>query len=256
MPVKTDRNDARSIAQVMRVGWYSVVHVKSQVSQELKMLLTNRRALLTKQIDIENEIRGTLRVFGLKLSGRINARAFEQSALELVADHPRIESMVRPMLTARAVLREQFAVLHRMLLAAVREDDTCRRLMTVPGVGAVTAIMFATTIDDPDRFHRSRDVGAHLGLTPRKYASGEVDRNGRISKTGDAPMRAVLYQASLALLTRSKRWCKLRAWGMAVAKRRGLRRAVVAVSRKLAVLMHRIWADGSEFRWNTTEVAA
>jgi transposase len=153
------------------------------------------------------------------LSGRINARAFEKSALELVADHPRIESMVRPMLIARAVLREQFAVLHRMLLTAVREDDTCRRLMTVPGVGAVTAITFATTIDDPDRFHRSRDVGAHLGLTPRKYASGEVDRNGRISKTGDAPMRAVLYQASLALLTRSQRWCKLRAWGMAVAKR-------------------------------------
>ena len=256
MPIKTDRNDARSIAQVMRVGWYSVVHVKSQVSQELKMLLTNRRTLLTKQIDIENEIRGTLRVFGLKLSGRINARAFEKSALELVADHPRIQSMVRPMLIARAVLREQFAVLHRMLLTAVREDDTCRRLMTVPGVGAVTAIAFATTIDDPDRFHRSRDVGAHLGLTPRKYASGEVDRNGRISKTGDAPMRAVLYQASLALLTRSQRWCKLRAWGMAVAKRRGLRRAVVAVSRKLAVLMHRIWADGSEFRWNPKEVAA
>jgi transposase len=256
MPVKTDRNDARSIAQVMRVGWYSVVHVKSEVSQELRMLLTNRRTLLTKKIDIENEIRGTLRVFGVKLSGKITDRAFEQTALELVAEMPRIEAMIRPMLIARQALREQFAVLHRMLLTAVRDDDICRRLMTVPGVGAVTAIMFAVTIDDPDRFQRSRDVGAHLGLTPRKYASGEVDRNGRISKVGDAPMRAVLYQASLALLTRSQRWCKLKAWGMAVAKRRGQRRAVVAVARKLAILMHRIWADRSEFQWKPQEAVA
>lgn len=250
MPVKTDRNDARSIAQVIRIGWYSVVHVKSEVSQELRMLLTNRRTLLTKAIDIENEIRGTLRVFGVKLSGRITTHTFEQRALELVASMPRLEAMIRPMLAARAALREQYTVLHRMLLQAVRCDETCRRLMTVPGVGAVTAIMFAVTIDDPDRFHRSRDVGAHLGLTPRKYASGEVDRNGRISKIGDSGMRTVLYQAALALLTRSQRWCKLKAWGMQVAKRRGQRRAVVAVARKLAILMHRIWADGSEFHWS------
>ena len=160
------------------------------------------------------------------------------------------------MLIARAALRQQFAVLHKMLLNAVRDDETCRRLMTVPGVGALAAVMFTSTIDDPDRFHKSRDVGAHLGMTPRKYASGEVDRNGSISKCGDAAMRAVLYQASLALMTRSRRWCKLKAWGMAVATRRGMRRAIVAVARKLAILMHRIWADGTEFNWKIGEVAA
>ena len=128
--------------------------------------------------------------------------------------------------------------------------------MTVPGVGAVTAVTFLAVIDDPSRFQHSRDVGAHLGMTPRKYASGETDRNGSISKTGDALMRTTLYQASLALLTRSKRWSTLKAWGMAVAKRRGLRRAIVAVARKLAIVMHRIWADGTEFRWTREEATA
>jgi transposase len=253
MPVKTDRNDARAIAQVMRVGWYSVVHIKSPANQELRLLLANRKTLLNKQVDIENEVRGTLRVFGLKLSGRITQATFERRALDLVEDNPRFLALVRPMLIARTVLRQQCAVLHKMLLDVVRRDQTCRRLMTVPGVGPLTAVAYVTTIDDPDRFHRSRDVGAHLGLTPRKYASGEVDRNGGISKCGDVMMRSVLYQAALALLTRSQRWSALRAWGMAVAKRRGLKRAVVAVSRKLAIVMHRIWADGSEFRW-TKEV--
>jgi len=255
MPVKTDRNDARSIAQVMRVGWYRVVHIKSEPSQELRMLLTKRRTLLIKQIDVENEIRGTLRAFGLKLSGRITQATFEQRALDLVEDRPRLAAMLRPMLIARTALRQQCAALHKMLLEAVRASETCRRLMTVPGVGALTAVTYVTTIDDPDRFHRSRDLGAHLGLTPRKYASGEVDRNGAISKCGDVMLRSTLYQASLALLTRCQRWSTLRAWGMAVAKRRGMRRAVVAVSRKLAVLMHSIWADGTEFRWTKEEAA-
>lgn len=256
MPVRTDRNDARAIAQVMRVGWYSVVHIKSAASQELRLLLANRKTLLDKQIDIENEVRGTLRVFGLKLSGRITQATFERRALNLVEDNPRFLALVRPMLIARTVLRQQCAVLHKMLLDAVRHSQTCRRLMTVPRVGPLTAVAYVTTIDDPGRFHKSRDVGAHLGLTPRKYASGEVDRNGGISKCGDVMMRSVLYQAALALLTRSQRWSALRAWGMAVAKRRGLKRAVVAVSRKLAIIMHRIWADGSEFRWTKEVVPA
>lgn len=225
MPVKTDRNDARAIAQVIRVGWYRPVHIKSPVGQELRMLLANRKTLLVKYGDIENEVRGTLRAFGLKLSGRIASGQFEQRAMELVEDRPRLAALVRPMLIARSALREQCAVLHKMLLDAVARDDTCRRLMTVPGVGAVTAVTFLAVIDDPSRFQHSRDVGAHLGMTPRKYASGETDRNGSISKTGDALMRTTLYQASLVLLTRSKRWSTLKAWGMAVAKRRGLRRA-------------------------------
>lgn len=194
MPVKTDRNDARAIAQVMRVGWYSVVHIKSVASQELRLLLSNRKTLLDKQIDIENEVRGTLRVFGLKLSGRITQTTFERRALDLIEDNPRFLALVRPMLIARTALRQQCAVLHKMLLDVVRRDETCRRLMTIPGVGPLTAVAYVTTIDDPDRFHKSRDVGARLGLTPRKYASGEVDRNGGISKCGDVMLRSVLYR--------------------------------------------------------------
>jgi transposase len=256
MPVKTDRNDARAIAQVIRVGWYRPVHIKSPVSQELRMLLSNRKTLLVKYGDIENEVRGTLRVFGLKLSGRISPAQFERRALELVEDRPRLAAMVKPMLVARSALREQCEVLHRMLLKAVKEDETCHRLMTVPGVGAITAVTFMAVIDDPARFQHSRDVGAHLGMTPRKYASGETDRNGAISKCGDTLLRSTLYQAALALLTRTSSWSTLKAWGMAVAKRRGLRRAIIAVARKLAIVLHRIWADGTEFRWGREEAAA
>ena len=256
MPVKTDRNDARSIAMAMRVGWYSEVHIKSKESQVLRMLLTNRKTLLDKQIDIDNAIRGTLRVFGIKVSGRISHATFEGRVREAVAETPNLAELVEPLLRARFAMREQYAILHRQLLRTARADEVCRRLMTIPGVGALAAVTFRTTIDDPKRFRRSRDVGAHLGLTPRKYASGETDRNGSITRMGDANTRAVLYQAGLALLTRSQKWSKLKAWGVAVARRRGMRRAVVAVGRKLAILMHRIWKDGTTYEWEQSAAAA
>jgi transposase len=255
MAVKTDRNDARAIAQAMRVGWFTAVHVKTAESQELRLLLTNRKTLQTGRVALENEIRGTLKAFGLKV-GRISAGAFEARVLELTADRPRLQAMVRPMLTARLALRLQFDALHVMVLKAVRTHAVCRRLLAVPGVGAVTALTFATAIDDPARFARSRDVGAHFGLTPRKYASGEIDRNGAISKSGDRLAREALFVAAHSLLTRVTRWSALKAWGTSVAKRRGLRRATVAVARKLAVILHRMWIDGSEFRWRSEEAAA
>ncbi len=184
MAVKTDRNDARAIAQAMRVGWFTAVHVKTVESQELRLLLTNRKTLQTSRVRLENEIRGTLKAFGLKV-GRVSTAAFEARVIELTADRPRLQAMVKPMLAARQALRLQFDALHVMVLKAVKTHAVCRRLLTVPGVGAVTALTFATAIDDPARFARSRDVGSHLGLTPRKYASGEIDRNGAISKSGD-----------------------------------------------------------------------
>ncbi len=255
MAVKTDRNDARAIAQAMRVGWFTAVHVKTTESQELRLLLTNRKMLLTSRIALENEIRGTLKAFGLKV-GRVTAMTFEARVIELIADRSRLQAMVRPMLAARQALQVQYQALHALVLKAVRAHQVCRRLLTVPGVGAVTALVFATAIDDPTRFARSRDVGAHLGLTPRKYASGEIDRNGAISKSGDRLAREALFVAAHSLLTRVSRWSALKAWGMAVAKRRGLRRATVAVARKLAVILHRMWTDSSEFRWNREQTAA
>jgi transposase len=239
----------------MRVGWYTAVHVKTAESQELRLLLTNRKTLQTSRVALENEIRGTLKAFGLKI-GRVSATAFEARVIELTVDRPRLQAMVRPMLAARQALRLQFEALHVMVLQAVKAHAVCRRLLAVPGVGAVTALTFTTAIDNPARFVRSRDVGAHLGLTPRKYASGEVDRNGAISKSGDRLAREALFIAAHSLLTRVTRWSALKAWGTAIAKRRGLRRATVAVARKLAVILHRMWADGSEFRWRREETAA
>lgn len=252
---ETDRNDARAIAQAIRVGWFTAVHVKTTESQELRLLLTNRKTLLTSLIALENEIRGTLKAFGLKI-GQVSAAAFEKRAIELTDDYPRLQSMVRPMLAARAALQRQFEELHVMVLRFVKSNGVCRRLLSVPGVGPVTALAFATAIDDPARFTHSRNVAAHFGLTPRKYASGEIDRNGGISKSGDRIAREALFLAAHALLTRVTRWSALKAWGMAVAKRRGLRRATVAVARKLAVIMHRMWSDGSDFRWIREEAAA
>jgi transposase len=254
MAVKTDRNDARAIAHAMRVGWFTVVHVKTAESQELRLLLNNRRTLLEKRVAIDNEIRGTLKAFGLKL-GAVTVAAFEVRVLELLAKRSRLLAMVRPMLAARAALRQQCDVLHRMVLKAVRASAVCRRLLSVPGVGPIVALTYATGVDDPARFIHSRDIGPHFGLTPRKYASGEIDRNGSITKAGDGAVREVLVQAALTLLTRVQRWSALKAWGMAVAKRRGPRRAIVAVARKLAIVMHRMWADSTMFNWKRETVA-
>jgi len=251
---KTDRNDARGIAQMMRVGLYRPVHVKTLRSQKLRMLLTHRKLLQSKAIAIENDLRATLRNFGLKV-GIVGTVKFEARIQELVANLPDLIVLVEPLLMVRRVLREQIGILHRRLLAIVRDDEVCRRLMTVPGVGPVVALTFRATIDVPARFRNSKAVGAVLGLTPSKYQSGESDRTGAISRCGDEMMRVMLYEAAQSMLIRSKKWSWLKAWAMKIAKRRGMKKAIVALARRLAVIMHRIWVDGTEFRW-TREVAA
>src|SRR6184192_3401679 len=252
---KTDRNDARGIAQMMRVGLYRPVHVKSLRSQKLRMLLTHRKLLQSKAIAIENDLRGTLRNFGLKV-GMVGTVKFEARIHELIADHPDLAAIVEPLLIARRVLREQLGVLHRQLLEIVRQDEVCRRLMTTPGVGPVVALTFRATVDVPSRFNNSKAVGAALGLTPRRRQSGEIDRMGGISKSGDAMMREMLFEAALVLMTHRGMWSWLKAWGMKIARHRGMKRAIVAVARRLAVIMHRMWVDGTEFRWSSKEVAA
>ena len=153
------------------------------------------------------------------------------------------------------MLREQIGILHRRLLAIVRDDDVCRRLMTVPGVGPVVALTYRATVDVPARFQNSKAVGAVFGLTPSKYQSGEIDRTGGISRCGDEMMRMMLYEAAQIMLVRSTKWSWLKAWAMKIARHRGMKKAIVALARRLAVIMHRIWVDGTEFRW-TREVAA
>jgi transposase len=248
---KTDRNDARGIAQMMRAGLYRPVHVKTLRSQKLRMLLTHRKLLQAKAIAVENDLRATLRNFGLK----VGATKFEARIKELVENLPDLTVLVEPLLIVRRVLREQIDILHRRLLAVVRDDDVCRRLMTIPGVGPVVALTYRATVDVPARFKNSKTVGAVFGLTPTRYQSGESDRAGRISRCGDEMMRIMLYEAAQSMLVVSTKWSWLKAWAMKIAKNRGMKKAIVALARRLAVIMHRIWIDGTEFRW-TKEVAA
>ena len=252
MTVKTDRKDARGIAQLMRMGWYRSVHVKSMSSQEIRALLVARKQLLNKVLDIETSIRGILRGFGLKV-GHVPRGGFERRVRELAAGQAMLERIVDAMLTARTTLRTQFNVLHKAVLAIVREDAVCRRLMTVPGVGPLTAIAFKSAVDDPSRIKRSKDAGALFGLTPRKYQSGERDVTGAITRVGDEMVRTALYEAANALLLRVQRFSALKRWAMQVAKRRGMKRAKVALARKLAVILHRIWVDGTDFRWSNAD---
>ena len=242
---KTDRNDARGIAQMMRVGLYRPVHVKTLRSQKLRMLLTHRKLLQSKAIAIENDLRGTLRNFGLKV-GMVGTVKFEARIKELVENLPDLAVLVEPLLVVRRVLREQFVILHRRLLAIVRDDEVCR--MTTPGVGPVVALTYRATVDVPARFRKSKAVGAVFGLTCSKYQSGEIDWSGRISRCGDEMMRVMLYEAAQSML-HSKKWSWLKAWAMQIARRRGKKKAIVALARRLAVIMHRIWVDGTEFRW-------
>jgi transposase len=252
---KTDRNDARGIAQMMRAGLYRPVHVKTLRSQKLRMLLTHRKLLQSKAIAIDNDLRGTLRNFGLKV-GVVGALKFEARIKELVENLPDLAELVEPMLIVRRTLREQIGILHGRLLAVVRTDDVCRRLMTVPGVGPVVALTYRATVDVPARFRTSKAVGAVFGLTPSRYQSGEINRSGAISKCGDEMMRAMLYEAAHIMLVRLAKWSWLKAWAMKIARQRGIKKAIVALARRLAVIMHRIWVDGTEFRWTREQAAA
>lgn len=254
MTVKTDRKDARGIAQLLRMGWYRPVHCKTVAAQELKALLTARKLLVCKMRDVELAVRGLLRNFGLKV-GSVSKGKFIGRVRDLIGGQALLESVIEPLLLVREALRKEQNGLHKQLLTLVRADDVCRRLMTVPGVGAVTAMTFKAAIDDPKRFSSSKAVGAHFGLTPRRYQSGETDRTGGITKAGDALAREALYEAATSLLSKVQRMSAVKAWGMRVAKRRGFKRAGVAVARKLATIMHRMWIDETDFRWSREEWA-
>ncbi|MDH1094398.1 IS110 family transposase [Rhizobium pusense] len=249
---KTDRHDARGIAQMMRVGLFKPVHVKTPTSQRLRTVLTARQLLRNKLQDVENEIRGLIRNFGYHL-GKVTARDFEPRVRELLTESD-LDIVADPLLTVRRALRQEFARLDDVLVRLARDDAISRRLMTVPGVGPVVALTFRATVDVPARFSRSRTVGAHFGLTPRKHQSGEVDRTGRISKWGDAMMRSALSEAAQVLLTRVKRWSALKAWAAQVSRRRGHKKAIVALARRIGVILHRMWVDGTEFNWGTPPV--
>jgi transposase len=254
MPNKTDRNDARGLAQIVRTGWYRAVHVKSPACRSWRALLAARRLVLNKMRDVENGPRALLREAGLKL-GRPARKEFAARVRELIGADAVLSASAEPLLGIIAAMTGELAQLTRRVLDIARAEPVCRRLMGVPGVGPLTALTFRATIDQPSRSRRSRDVGAHLGLTPKRYQSGESDVQGGISRCGDELAGTALHEAAHSLLVRSRKWSALRAWGMQVAKRRGMARARVAVARKLACVLHRMWADDAEFRWGKQDAA-
>ena len=246
---KSDRNDAIGIARIMQTGWFKEVHVKDIESHSVRALLASRALLVKIKRDLENHVRGLLKNLGLVI-GRAKFNVFAVRAEELIEGRPELVAAIRPLLEARNAVGQQVSELDRKVMKLARHDAQVRRFMTAPGIGPITALAFKATIDDPARFARSRSVGAYVGLTSRRHASGEVDWSGRISKCGDAMLRSYLFEAAGVLLTRVPKWSAVKAWGVRLAKRNGLRKAKVAVARKLAVILHRMWIDGTEFNWS------
>jgi len=257
MPVKSDRNDARGIAQLMRLGWFRPVHCKSIGAQEMRAVLTARKLVQSKLHDVQNSLRGILRGFGLKV-GEATPPRFSSRIIELVTGHPNLEVIAESLLAVHEVLLREFKGFEKRLRLTARSDTRARLLMSVPGVGTIVALTYASAIDDPARFTSSKRVGAHFGLTPKKHQSGQTDYTGRISKIGDASVRTALYEAAHIMLTKPLKGCtQLKSWAMRIARRAGMRKAKVALARKLAVIMHRMLADGQSFDpMATAKVAA
>jgi len=246
---KTDQNDAEGLAQIMRTGWYRSVHVKSFDSHRARALLGARAQLVGMTTRLSNHIRGVLKTFGM-LPGAGRGLPFDRRVETLLADRAEEAPIVRPMLVAWRQLRQQIATFDKAVRVLVKSNPTCRHLMGVPGIGVLSVLAYVSTVEDPARFGRSRSVGAHLGLTPKQYQSGEIDRSGRISKCGDALAGTLMYEAAVVLMTRVKRALVLKDWARSIAKRSGAGKARVALARKLAVILHSMWRSGEPFHWS------
>jgi len=255
MRVKTDRNDARGIAQLIRLGWFKAVHVKAPSAQETRTLLNGRRFLVDKLTGIENSMRASLRNFGLKM-GHVTRSKWAARARELAVGIPALELVIESLLRVRDALRQELRTIDRQLLDEAKADPVVRMLMTAPGVGAVVALTFKSAVDDPTRFKRVRDVGPWLGLTPSRYQSGRTDIVGHITKAGDAGVRTALYEAATTVLSRVTRWSTIKNWGMRVASRSGAKKARVAIARKLAIVLLTMWRSQTPFRWSATQASA
>lgn len=244
---KTDARDAETLAQIVRMGWYREARVKSYAAHAVRHLVGARAQLMGIAIDLSNQVRSTLKTFGL-MAGKGAGRSFENRVRELIAERPSVAVIVEPLLSAWRAVRAQIGVLDRRLIALAKGDATCRLLMTCPGVGVIVATSFTAAIEAPEHFRSSRAVGAYLGLTPARHQSGEVDRSGGISRRGDRLMRTYLFEAAASLLVRVRQDSALKAWGRALAQRMGFKHAAVAVARKLAVVLHAMWRTRTPFQ--------
>ena len=244
---KTDRNDARGLAHLARTGFFKPVHVKSLPSHAVRSLIIARKKLVGLRVTLENQIRGLAVVFGVRLPRGLNP-AFIRQAVEASEGIDGLSGAMRGLIAARNAVLGAIVAINGDIKRLVRASDACRRLMTIPGVGQLTALAFTAAIDNPERFTRSRDIGAYLGLVPRRYQSGEVDYTGSISKCGDRRVRTLLYEAANVMLTRYKGSLKLKDWALAIAKRSTMRKARIALARRLAIIMHAMLRHGTEFK--------
>ena len=249
---KTDANDAHGIAQMMRTNFFKEVTVKSLDSHRIRTLLGARAQLVGIRTDLKNQVRSVLKTFGSIVSQSVE-KGFEAKVRGTMSGQPLLQKMVNPLMEVLQTVQEQVTALDELLGDYAENDKICNHLMTIPGIGVVTAVAFTAAVDDPKRFKNSRAVGAYFGLTSRRYQSGEMDHSGRISKCGDRLVRSYLYEAAGSLLTRTKTWSALKSWGLRIAKRSGMSKARVAVARKLAVIMHQMWLTGEAFRWSEPE---
>jgi hypothetical protein len=245
---KNDKNDARGIAQMMRAGLYKEVLIKSDESCERKVLVGSRRQLVNTRKQVMGTIRGLLKIYGITLGTQALFVEKVRSKIEDLSQEVKIS--IESLLSSLCGIERSIDTLHKEMVRLSKRDDDCKRLMTIPGVGAVTAMTYKAALDSPERFEDSSSVGAYFGITPRQYASGEVNRQGSISKMGPKECRTLLYEAAQVLLTRTKSSCKLKSWGMKLIKKKGRKKAIVAVARKLAVIMHRMLVDKTEFRFS------
>jgi transposase len=255
MPVKSDRNDARGIAQLMRLGWFRPVHCKSLAAQEVRALLTARKLVQSKLFDVEMSLRGILRGFGLKVR-RTTPKRFAGRIENLVSGHATLQMVAEAMLAVHAVLLREFNGFEKRVRLLARSDARAQLLMSAPGVGPIVALTYVCAIDDPTRFKSSKGVAAHFGLTPKKHQSGEKDVTGRISKIGDGSVRSALYAAAHIILARPVKGCGLKSWAARIAKRAGMKKAKVALARKLAVVLHRMWVNRTQFIFSPTTTTA
>lgn len=251
---KSDQNDARGLAELVRVGWYREVKVKSEESQKVRAILVARARLVSMRRDIENQVRSLVKEYGL-LFPRAIGQQFRNTVNDLLGEDHQLLIVVAPLLSIHEHICRQQSEFDDEVRRLAKQDETTRRLMTVPGVGVITALTFRHTIDDPSRFRSASLVGAYLGLTPRRKQSGETDTSGKISRWGDRLLRTYLFEAATVLLYRTKKWSSLKAWGMKLAKRIGVKKAKVAIARKIAVILHCIWVDGTSFDWGHTKSA-